>query len=96
LVETRVAALLVGIFARLAFCSRKGLSAGSGHEAVLNQPFRMTNVDRTPLAFLFARSEALHVGAGIDALANTVDPAKAKRLVESLGIDNAGFASGFL
>src|SRR5262249_52305696 len=91
------ASLLIGIDAGLVELPRLvGAAPGRVHQSLRDQRPGTFDVDAAPYAAALARREANGVARTIDALADAIDPAKAKCLVHGLRPGNTRRAGALL
>src|ERR1700722_1695982 len=84
--ELRSLLLLVRIYLRFPFATERiGLQACLAHPSFAPEYAHPLDIDRAPDRLRFSRREADLVGMLVDALANAVDPAEAKRCIDRLG-----------
>src|SRR6185436_11927074 len=74
----------------------EGFEARRAHTALFGQLGNAPDIDCAPGAARLARREADGIAYIVDALAQTVDPAEAQRLVHRLGPGDAGLAGTLL
>lgn len=96
LVELGEMALFVGVDARFLCLSKfKGFETFRAHEAESGEFSYLFDVDFAPVAVGLARSETDFVAFLVNAFSQTVNPAKAKGLINGFGPGDAGEARLF-